>query len=77
MCQLMKLLICVKELFKTSQTVSGLNQQQVFEMPSLTSKENFILFDECYYSQLDGIAMGSLFGPTLAKNFQCHHELNC
>ena len=35
--------ICVNELFKSSQTVSGLNQQQVLEMLSLTTKENVIL----------------------------------
>ena len=61
---------CVKELFKTSQTVSSLNQQQVTEMPSVTAKENFISFDEHYYSQIDGVAMGSVFGSTLAKIFQ-------
>ena len=31
--------ICVNELFKSSQTVSGLNKQQVLEMLSLTTKE--------------------------------------
>ena len=61
--------ICVKELFKTSETVSGLNQQQLTEMPSVTAKENFISFDEHYYSQIDGVAMGSLFGSTLANFF--------
>ena len=30
--------ICVNELFKSSQTVSGLNKQQVLEMLSLTTK---------------------------------------
>ena len=33
--------ICVSELFKSSQTVSGLNKQ-VLEMLSLTTKENVI-----------------------------------
>ena len=42
--------ICVKELFKSSQTVSDLNKQQVLEMLWLTTKENFILFDQKYYS---------------------------
>ena len=42
--------ICVNELFKSSQTVSGLNKQQVLEMLSLTTKENVILFDLKYYS---------------------------
>ena len=42
--------ICVNELFKSSQTVSGLNKQQVLEMLSLITKENVILFDQKYYS---------------------------
>ena len=62
--------ICVKELFKTSQRVSGINKQQV----SLTIKGNTILFDEYYYSQNDGVAMASPFGPTLANVFLCHHK---
>ena len=52
--------ICVNKLFKSSQTVSGINKQQVLEMLSLTTKENVILFDEKYYSQIDGVAMGQL-----------------
>ena len=35
--------ICVNQLFKSSQTVSGLNKQQVLEMLSLTT--NKTLFD--------------------------------
>ena len=66
--------ICVNELFKSSQTVSGLKKQQVLEMLSLTTKENVILFDEKYYSQIDGVAMDSPLGPTLANIFLCHHE---
>ena len=45
--------ICMNELFKSSQTVSGLNKQQVLEMLLLTTKEN-MLFDQKYYSQIDG-----------------------
>ena len=61
--------ICVNELFKSSQTVSGLNKQQILEMLSLTTKENVILFGQKYYSQIDGVGMGSPLGPTWA-----HHE---
>ena len=50
--------ICVNELFKSSQTLSCLNKQQVLEMLSLTTKENVVLFDQKYYSQIDGTAMG-------------------
>ena len=49
-------------------------KQQVLEMLSLTTKENVILFDQKYYSQIDGAAMGFLLGPTLANIFLCHHE---
>ena len=59
--------ICVNQLSKSSQTVSGLNKQQVLEVFSLTTKENIILFDHKSYSQIDGVAMGSLLGPTLAN----------
>ena len=66
--------VCINELFKSSQTVSGLNKEQVLQMLLLTTKENVILFDQKYYSQIDGVAMGSLFGSTLASIFLCYHE---
>ena len=65
--------ICVNELFKSSQTVSGF-KFQVFEMLSLTTMENVILFDQKYYIQIDGVAKGSPLGPTMANIFLCHHE---
>ena len=66
--------ICINELFKSSQTVSGPNKQQVLEMLSLTNKENVVLFDQKYYSQIDEVAIGSPLGPTLANIFLCYHE---
>ena len=65
--------ICVNELFQFSLTVSGLNKQQVLEILSLTTKESTILFHQKYYSQIDGVAMGSPLGPTLV-NILCYHE---
>ena len=43
-------------------------------MLSFTTKENVILFDQKYYSQIDGVAMRSPLGPTLANIFLCYHE---
>ena len=68
--------ICIDELFKSDMTVSGLNKKEMFEMLSLTLKESIILFDNKYYSQIDGVAMGSPLGPTLANIFLCYHESN-
>ena len=56
--------------------VSEFNKKEMFEMLSLTLKESIILFDNKYYSQIDGVAMGSPLGPTLANIFLCYHELN-
>ena len=38
--------------------------------------ESLILFDQEFYKQHDGVAMGSLLGPTLANVFLCYHEKN-
>ena len=65
--------ISVKEFFKTSQTVSSLNNQQVLEMHSLTTKKKS-LTDQHYYSQSGGVAMGSPLDLTLAIVFLCHFE---
>ena len=40
----------------------------------LTTKEKVILFDQKYNCQIDGVAMGSPLGPTLANIFLCHQE---
>ena len=68
--------ICIYELFKSDMTVSGLNKKGMFEMLSSTLKESIILFDNKYYSQIDGVAMGSSLSPTLANIFLCYHESN-
>ena len=61
--------ICIGQLFKSKATVSGLNKKEIFEILSLTLKESIILFDNKYYCQIDGIAMGSPLGLTLANFF--------
>ena len=66
--------ISVNKLFRSNQTVSGLNKEEVLEMLSWTTKENVILFDQKYHSQIDGVVMGSSLGPTLANIFLCYHE---
>ena len=57
-------------------TVCGLKKKEMFEMLSLTLKESIILFDNKYYSQIDGVAMGSPLGPTMANIFLCYRESN-
>ena len=37
-------------------------------------QNNFFNFDGKIYKQTDGVAMGSLLGPSLANAFLCFHE---
>ena len=40
----------------------------------LALKESSFIFNKPFYKQLDGVAMGSPLGPTLANTFLCYHE---
>ena len=66
--------ICVNELLKRNSSIHGLNKKQIAEMLSLTTKESIILFDMAFYTHVDGVAIGSPLGPSLANPFSCHHE---
>ena len=41
----------------------------------VTMTESFILFDNEYYRQNDGVAVGSPLGPTFTNIFICVHEI--
>ena len=66
--------ICINELFKSNSSIHGLNKKQITEMLSLATKESIILFDTTFYTQVDGVAMGSPLGPSLTNASLCHHE---
>ena len=40
----------------------------------MATKESYFMFDNEYYQQIDGVAMGSPLGPTLANAFLSYHE---
>ena len=44
-------------------------------MLTVTMTESCLLFDNEYYRQHDGVAMGSLLGSTFAHIFLCVHEI--
>lgn len=43
-------------------------------MLSLITKESIILFDMTFYTQIDGVVIGSRLGPSLGNMFLCHQE---
>ena len=68
--------ICVQRLYKRKTKVKGLLKRHFKELLTLATKSSFFLFNGVYYSQIDGVAMGSPLGPTLANLFLSYHEEN-
>ena len=67
--------ICVGKLFpRDNMKVSGLGKKEFRSLLELATKESLFLFNKEYYSQIDGVSMGSPLGPTLANIFLCHYE---
>jgi len=66
--------ICCDLVFRDQPRVDGLSKLEFKELLTLATTESFILFNGSYYQQIDGVAMGSPLGPTLANVFLCYHE---
>ena len=66
--------ICTESIFNESDAVEGLNKSEFKELFSLANKESYFIFNELLYKQIDGVAMGSPLGTTLANAFHCFYE---
>ena len=66
--------ITVNKLFGKKKKYEGFSKEQFRKLLSLAVKNSFFLFNGTYYKQLDGVAMGSPLGPTIANIFLCHWE---
>ena len=69
--------ICLKKLFKTPGTlVKGISKNDFRDLLNLATKESFFTFNNKFYIQVDGVAMGFPLGAILANIFLSHHEEN-
>ena len=66
--------VCVKKLFGRKHKFKGFSKSEFRSLLQFAVKDNLILFNGKYYIQVDGVAMGSPLGPTLANVFLCHWE---
>ena len=66
--------ISVKKLLGRKKKLHGFSRQQFKKLIFLAAKNIFFLLNYAYYVQVDGVAMGSPLGPTLANIFLCHWE---
>ena len=67
--------LCVQKLFEDKNYIDGLPKDLFREMLTATMTESFILFDNKYYEQLNGVAMGSPLAPTFGNIFLCVHKI--
>ena len=54
--------------------IKGICKKEFRSLLELATKESLFIFDSSFYSQIDGVAMGSPLGPTLANAFMCNFE---
>ena len=66
--------ICCDSLYKNRELLSNISKNQFEKLlrPALCS--NCFFFDGIVYQQVDGVAMGSPLGPSLANAFLAHYE---
>lgn len=54
--------------------VNNIHKNDFRTLLTMATKDSLFIFNGEYYRQVDGVAMGSPLGPTLANVFLCHHE---
>nr|XP_027219790.1 uncharacterized protein LOC113812157 [Penaeus vannamei] len=55
----------------------GLDTFTFKKLLEITAHYSVFTFNDCLYTQTDGVAMGSPLGPSYANTFLCHHEKSC
>ena len=67
---------CVNPLFSNKFFSSKLSRKGWYDLLKLATIQSSFIFDNILYKQIDGVAMGSPLGPTLANAIICHYEKN-
>ena len=65
---------CANDLFLDKSKIDNLAKQGLYVLLSAAVKGSFFNFGNSLYRQIDGLAMGSPLGPTLANPFLYHYE---
>ena len=62
------------KLYTHKKKVKGILKRHFKQLLDLSTKSSCFLFNDNYFRQIDGVAMGSPLGPTLANVFLSHYE---
>ena len=66
--------ICVNNLYNDNENPPNIPKHDFRNLLNIATKESFFMFNNKYYKQLDGVAMGFPLGPALANIFMCSFE---
>ena len=64
----------IDQLFENTDTIEDLTKSELKQLLCLSTKEFYFIFSGLLYKQIDGAAMGSPLGPSLANVFLSYHE---
>ena len=68
--------ICINQLFENTDIVEGFKKSELKQLLCLATKESYFIFNGLLYKQVDGVAMDSPLGPSLANPFLSYYEKN-
>ena len=66
--------ICVNQLPENTNTVDNFTKSELTQLLCLATRESYFIFNDLLYKQIDGVAMDSPLGPSLAKAFLSYQE---
>ena len=66
--------ICIDRLYKDDDNTPKIPKDVFRNLLTVATKESFFMFNNKFYKQIDGVAMGSPLGPALANIFMCNFE---
>ena len=66
--------ICVDNLYNDNGNPPNIPKHDFRNLLNIATKESLFMFNNKYYKQVDGVAMGSPLGPALANIFMCSFE---
>ena len=66
--------ICIDSLYKDDENTPKISKDVFRNLLTVATKESFFMFNNKFYKQIDGVAMGSPLGSALANIFICNFE---
>ena len=65
---------CIDILYKDNENTPKIPKDVFRNLLTVATKESLFMFNNKFYKQIDGVAMGSPLGPALANIFMCNFE---